>query len=45
MARSEVFRHRDPADRLIAATAIVHGAQLITADAQLGRVRGLRVLW
>jgi PIN domain nuclease of toxin-antitoxin system len=45
LAQSETFQHRDPADRLIAATAIVHGAQLVTADAQLGRTPGLRVLW
>lgn len=45
LAQSEAFRHGDPADRLIAATAIAHGAQLVTADARLKRVRGLRVLW
>lgn len=45
LAQSETFPHRDPADRLIAATAIVHGAQLLTADKQLGRTPGLRVLW
>ena len=45
LAQSESFRHGDPADRLIAATAIAHGAQLVTADARLKRVPGLRVLW
>ncbi len=45
LAQSEDFRRNDPADRLIAATAIVHGAQLVTADARLKRVRGLRILW
>jgi len=29
------FPHKDPADRLIAATAIVKGAVLLTADTQL----------
>lgn len=45
LAQSETFQHGDPADRLIAATAIAHGAQLVTADARLKLVRGLRVLW
>jgi len=45
LAQSEEFRHGDPADRLIAATAIVHGAQLVSADARLKRMPGLRVLW
>lgn len=45
LAQSEAFQHGDPADRLIAATAIAHGAQLVTADARLKQVRGLRVLW
>jgi PIN domain nuclease of toxin-antitoxin system len=45
LAQSDDFEHADPADRIIAATAIVHGAQLVTADAQLKRVPGLRVLW
>lgn len=45
LAQSEGFVHGDPADRLIAATAIAHGAQLVTADARLKRLRGLRVLW
>lgn len=45
LAQSEDFQHGDPADRLIAATAIVHGAQLVTADARLKRIPGLRVLW
>ena len=45
LAQSDDFRQGDPADRLIAATAIAHGAQLVTADAQLRRVPGLRVLW
>lgn len=45
LAQSEAFQHGDPADRLIAATAIARGAQLVTADARLKRVPGLRVLW
>jgi len=45
LAQADNFAHGDPADRIIAATAIVHGAQLVSADAQLRRVPGLRVLW
>ena len=45
LAQSEAFEHGDPADRIIGATAIAHGAQLVTADTRLRRVKGLRVLW
>jgi PIN domain nuclease of toxin-antitoxin system len=45
LSQSDRFEHSDPADRIIAATAIAHGAQLVTADARLKRVQGLRVLW
>lgn len=45
LAQSEIFEHRDPADRIIAATAIAHGAALVSADARLKRVPGLRVVW
>ena len=45
LSQSDQFERGDPADRVIAATAIAHGAQLVTADARLSRVRGLRVLW
>ena len=45
LSQSDQFIHGDPADRVIAATAMVHGAQLVTADTRLKRVPGLRVLW
>jgi PIN domain nuclease of toxin-antitoxin system len=45
LSQSDQFEHRDPADRVIAATAIVHGAQLVTADKQLRGTPGLRVIW
>ena len=35
----------DPADRLIAATALVHGLAPCTSDAKLSRVRELQVVW
>lgn len=45
LSQSDRFHHRDPADRLIAATAIVHGAELATADERLAGIPGLRILW
>jgi len=44
-AQDERFTHGDPADRLIAATAIIHAAPLISADAKLAAVPGLRCIW
>lgn len=36
--------HRDPADGFLAATAKVFDLMLVTADEQLSKVRGIRVL-
>jgi PIN domain nuclease of toxin-antitoxin system len=35
----------DPADRLIAATAFVLGARLVTADARLAKAKVVRTVW
>ena len=45
LSQSNVFSHGDPADRIIAATSIVHHAALITADAKLLAVPTLRCIW
>lgn len=45
LAQDPCFRHGDPADRLIGASALQHRAALITADRQLAGVDGLRVIW
>ena len=45
LAQSDAFRHGDPADRIIAATAIAHGAPLVSRDRKLRQVPGLRVVW
>lgn len=36
--------HRDPADRLLLATALVHGLTLVTADRSLGRSKQVAVV-
>jgi PIN domain nuclease of toxin-antitoxin system len=36
---------KDPADRIIAATALVDGLSLLTADREIRRARALRTIW
>ena len=36
---------KDPADRVIAATALVEGLPLLTADREIRRSRALRTIW
>jgi PIN domain nuclease of toxin-antitoxin system len=36
---------KDPADRVIAATALVEGAPLVTADLEVQRSKALRTIW
>ena len=45
LSQGDFFHHKDPADRLIAATAIHHNAPLITADKKLKRLEPLTVIW
>lgn len=45
LSRSDRFPHKDPADRLIGATALHYHAPLVSADRQLAEVAGLRVIW
>ena len=42
--RSVRLPHRDPADRFLVATALVHGLTLVTADRHLGRLEQIKVL-
>ena len=44
LAQSDIFSHQDPADRLIAATAINYKARLITCDQRLRAVPGLQTI-
>lgn len=45
LAESGIVAHGDPADRLIAATAITHQSPLITADGKLHLIPSLRCIW
>lgn len=36
---------KDPADRIIGATALVEGLSLLTADREIRRSRGLHTIW
>lgn len=36
---------KDPADRIIAATALVEGLALLTADREIRRARALKTIW
>ncbi len=45
LSQQKIFSHKDPADRLIAATAIHHNAPLISADKKLKNVESLTVIW
>jgi PIN domain nuclease of toxin-antitoxin system len=37
--------HSDPADRLLAATALIHGLTLVTADRNLAGSKQISILW
>jgi PIN domain nuclease of toxin-antitoxin system len=37
--------HKDPADQIIVATALVHGLRLVSDDARIQRWRGVPMLW
>jgi PIN domain nuclease of toxin-antitoxin system len=45
ISQSELFSHKDPADRIIAATAIYYKIPLITADKKLAAIETLDVIW
>lgn len=44
-AQPELCQHGDPADRIIAATAIINKAKLVTSDKKLATVPGLYIVW
>ncbi len=45
LSQAEMFSHGDPADRLIAGTALYHQAQLVTSDAQLRKLKQVATVW
>jgi PIN domain nuclease of toxin-antitoxin system len=45
VAGSLDWPHRDPFDRLLAATALINGWPLISADPAFDRLTGLRRVW
>ncbi|TAK69253.1 MAG: type II toxin-antitoxin system VapC family toxin [Betaproteobacteria bacterium] len=45
LSQSDSFSHGDPADRLIAATARLHRAPLITSDAKLRKLKEVATIW
>jgi PIN domain nuclease of toxin-antitoxin system len=45
LAQSDQFEHGDPADRIIAATALAHRAALVSADTRLRNLRAIKVIW
>ncbi len=45
LAQTDIFPHKDPADRLIAATALHYKVGLITIDQNLQTIPGLKTIW
>jgi PIN domain nuclease of toxin-antitoxin system len=40
-----LWDHRDPADRLIVATAVIHRAPIVTRDSRIRRFQGVQTIW
>jgi PIN domain nuclease of toxin-antitoxin system len=45
VAAAGMTLHGDPSDRMIVATALQHGADLVTADSHIRRSRVVRTVW
>ncbi|MDP3559505.1 MAG: type II toxin-antitoxin system VapC family toxin [Legionellaceae bacterium] len=45
LSTQALFKHHDPADRLIASTALHYHAPLITCDRQLSAIPDLDIIW
>ncbi len=45
LSQSLNTKHKDPADLIIAATAIHHGVSLLSADGELKNIDGLDCVW
>lgn len=44
-AQQDLCPHGDPADRIIAATTLLHKSKLVTSDQKLATVTGLQIIW
>lgn len=44
-ASDALFAHHDPADRIIAATALHYEKPLVTCDKALRAVKGMKIIW
>lgn len=44
-AMADFCPHGDPADRIIAASTILHKSKLVTSDQKLTTVAGLQIVW
>ena len=45
LSQSDAFSHGDPAGRLIAATALLHRAPLVSSDAKLRKLKEIAAIW
>ena len=45
LSQQDIFIHKDPADRLIASTAIINKVPLISADTKLQNINELSIIW
>jgi PIN domain nuclease of toxin-antitoxin system len=45
LAQSDQFTHGDPADRIIAATAMHFNAKIVSADVQIQKLKSVEVIW
>ena len=45
LSQSDAFAHGDPADRLIAATALLYRAPLVTSDTKLRKLKSVSTVW
>jgi PIN domain nuclease of toxin-antitoxin system len=45
VASVQLDMHPDPADRFIVATALAHGAALVTKDTNIRQLKGLKTIW
>ena len=45
LSQTDIFTHKNPADRLIAATAITKKAPLISADSKIHEIDGIEIIW